>query len=32
MVTVDDSAEWDGTEPWIAENAIEVLLPGPCYT
>ena len=32
MVTVDDSAEWDSTEPWIAENAIEVLLPGPCYT
>ena len=32
VVTVDDSAEWDSTEPWIAENAIEVLLPGPCYT
>ena len=27
VVTVDDSAERDSTEPWIAENAMEVLLP-----
>ena len=27
VVTVDDSAEWDSTEPWITENAMEVLLP-----
>ena len=31
VVTVDMSAKWDGNEPWMKENHIEIFLTGPCY-
>ena len=31
VVTVDESAIWDSTEPWLSQNLAEILLAGPCY-
>ena len=32
VVTVDMSADWDPSEPWIKENCFDVLLQGPSWT
>ena len=31
VVTVDLSAVWEGSEPWLADNMFELFLDGPCY-
>ena len=31
VVTVDLSAYWEPSEPWIKANCFDVFLPGPCY-
>lgn len=31
VVTIDESAAWDDTEPWIRENQHLIALGGPCY-
>ena len=31
VVTIDDSADWDSTEPWVSENMFEVTLSGASW-
>ena len=31
VVTVDLSAYWEPSEPWIKANCFDLFLPGPCY-
>ena len=31
VVTVDLSAYWEHSEPWIKANCFDLFLPGPCY-
>ena len=31
VITIDDSAEWDSSEPWVSENMFEVTLSGPSW-
>ncbi len=31
VVTVELTARWDVSEPWIAENCVSIFLDAPCF-